>query len=1491
MINKIIAFSINHKLIVGLLVLALVGTGIYSMYTVNLGSVPDITNNQVQVITTAPNLATEDIEQFVTYPVELAMGNLPGVNEIRSISRFGLSVVTIVFEDDMGTYLPRQLVQEKLNGLSETIPEEFGHPAMGPISTGLGQIYEYTLQPQPGYDTVYSPTELRTIQDWIVKRQLTLLDGVVEVNSFGGYIKQYEVAVDPGRLNALGVSLAGVYEALARNNVNTGGAYLENERMANFIRGEGLIRSLDDIRRIVIKNEGGIPITIGDVAERVHFGHGVRYGAFTQDGEEAVGGIIMMLKGANPNAVIQEVKARMAEVQQSLPEGLEIVPFMDRSALIARTTDTVQQNLLEGALIVIFALVILLGSLRGGIITATTIPLSLLFAFILMKQFGVWANLMSLGAIDFGIIIDGAVIIIEGTVYEIQKRVRSAVPRRDETGSRQTGSRQTGSRQTRFNQAQMDEVAYAAGSTMMNSAFFGQIIILIVFTPILFLTGVEGKMFKPMAFTFGFAMLGAILLCLTYVPMMAALFMRPIADKKNWFGRFERGLERISDRIISGIHRAYLPLLRAALRFRAVTLGLALLLLLGAGLLFSRMGGEFVPQLDEGDIAMQALVRPGSSLTESVEISQEIETILLNNFPEIKTVTSRIGVADIPTDPMPMDIADMYIILEKDRGQWVSADSKEGLIDRIKDKLNEELTGVNLVFTQPVELRFNELLEGVREDIAVKLYGEDLEVLSEKVGEMAEIIRTVPGAGDVSPERITGLPQMTVRYDRGKLAQYGLDVQKLNEYISSAFAGGVAGVVFEGERRFELVVRLDEDHRQGIDDLRTLYVDLADGTQIPLKEVADIRYVPGPMQISRDDTYRRTYVGVNARGRDVESLVNEIQQRLDEELELPPGYYISYGGEFENLQRAKRRLSVVVPIALFLILVLLYFALASFWQSLMIYIAIPLATIGGVLALWLRDMPFSISAGVGFIVLFGVAVLNGLVLINRFNSLKEEGVMSIRERILTGTKERIRPIMLTATTDILGFLPMAFSSSAGAEVQRPLATVVIGGMLSATLLTLVVLPVLYALLENRRGQRAAGAGETKKLTTTHVVGLLLLGGGLLGVTTPAQAQSDRLPTITLEEAQRRAATYYPRLRADRLEIDNQRVLKKTAWDLGNTQVFTGREEADRDAESLSNGVQTIIGVQQQQVDVFGIAPRLRLQRQRVQLAEAALELSTTEVVREVSRAWGQAYAYREIYKVYDSLEAVFDDIVRAAQLRLEVEETSKLAYLATANQANEVQIQKEQAYRDYQGALQALNQWLMSDTLFAVANVPAEGLADSLSVTADSLNGHPLLGVYRQRVDVADATVRERRSQFYPQLQGQYGVQRIDGQRGFYTYQLGIRVPLFFGPELGRTQSARVERDIAGERLRQTQQELHTAYQQAQQQYLKWRNSWDYYQEQALPLAREQRAGAVLAYREGAIDYVTFLQNIRDAIRIEIDAWNAFGHYLDYRYQLEYYLN
>ncbi len=1479
MINKIIAFSIRNKLIIGLMVLTLVGVGLYSMTTINLGAQPDITNNQVQVITQSPNLSTEDIEQFVTYPVELAMANLPGVTEIRSVSRFGLSVVTIVFKDDMGTYLPRQLVSEKLNEVKSEIPKQFGSPGMGPITTGLGEIYQYTLVPQEGYEDAFSPTKLRTIQDWIVKRQLALTEGVVEVNAFGGKIKQYEIAIDPAKLNAMDVTMTDIFKALEENNVNTGGAYIEKNKMANFIRGEGLVRSIDDIKQIVIKNENGLPILVKDVAEKVGFGNQVRYGAFTQDGHEAVGGMILMLRGDNPNAVVNHVKERIKEVQKSLPEGLKIVPFLDRSELIARTTSTIEKNLMEGALIVIFVLVLLLGSFRGGLVTASLIPLSLLFAFILMKAFGVWANLMSLGAIDFGIIVDGAVIIVEGTVHEIEKRIKAG--------------------KHKFNRVEMDEVVYDASSAVMNSAFFGQIIILIVFTPILFLTGIEGKMFRPMAFTFGFAVLGAIILCLTYVPMITALTMKPAGKKKNWFHKAEDKISNFSNGMMKRINNGYRPVILKSLNHRLSVLIIAVVLLIGAGFTFSRMGGEFIPSIDEGDIAMQALLRPGSSLTESIETSKKIENIVLENFPEVETMVARIGVADIPTDPMPMDIADTYIILDKNKDNWVSADTKEELVSKIKEKLSL-VPGVNFVFSQPVELRFNELLTGVREDVAIKLYGEDLDVLSEEAAKMAEIIKTVPGAGDVNMEATAGLPQMTVRFNRRKVAQYGLKISKLNQYISTAFAGASAGVIFEGEKRFDMVVRLDEKHRQNINNLKNLLIDLPSGNQIPLKEVANISYQPGPMQISRDNTSRRIYVGVNVRGRDVESMVHDIQKKLDAQLDLPPGYRITYGGAFENLQKAKDRLAVVVPIALALIFLLLYFALGSLSQSIMIYMAVPLAAIGGIFALAMRGMPFSISAGVGFIVLFGVAVLNGLVLISRLNSLKDEGVMDLKERILTGTQERIRPILLTALAAIMGFTPMALSHGAGASVQRPLATVVIGGLISATLLTLIVVPVLYSFVEKRKGNKKAQLKKQTLSSKSVPVILVLLSLGCFAIPNTAEAQ-DRmgktiitqeqdLQPISLQEAMEKARANYPKLKAARLEVDNQKALKKTAWDLGTTSVFTGGEELP-DSGSGDEGIYTTIGVQQQNIDLFSIGAKNKLQNERVALSKTAYDLSLLQVEREVKIAWGNTYTAKRKYQLYVELDSVFSDFERAAQIRFETEATSKLEFLTATNQSRQVTLQKLQAYRDYLAALQRLNLWLADGETFTVAETNVEAIVDPVMQTKDSISRHPMLQYYKRKIEVADAEHNLSTKAFLPKLNAQYGRQKIAGQDGFFNFQVGISIPVFFGPELGKAQSAKIQTEIAEQNYKEKQLQINSKYQDLRQQYLKWLESWQYYVQEALPLAKEQREGAIFAYKEGGIDYTTFLQTVRDAIGIENRSWEALNNYLESKYELEFFLN
>ncbi len=1035
MIDNIIKFSIKNKAFIWLMTIGLIIGGIYSAFKVPLDALPDITNNQVLVITTAPNLGTEDIERFVTYQVELAVANLPDVEEVRSVSRFGLSVVTIVFKESAGTYLPRQLVSEALLEVKEKIPKGIGEPFMAPISTGLGEIYQYTLEVKPQYKDKYDDMQLRTIQDWIVKRQMAMLPGVVEVNSFGGSKKQYEVAINPDKLKSLGLNIIDIYDALEKNNQNTGGAYIEKNHQANFIRGEGLMRSIKDVENTLVKNINGQPVFIRDVAT-VKYGNFVRYGAFVEDGKgEAVGGIVMMLKGSNSNDVINDVKKRMAQIQKSLPEGIYIKPFLDRSKLIKSTTSTVAENLAMGALIVIFILVLFLGNLRGGLIVASTIPLALLFAFIMMHVFGVWANLMSLGALDFGILIDGAVIIIESMIFYLH--------RKNIIGAKLT-------------QEKRDNIAYKSASKMMNSAFFGQLIILIVFIPVLTLEGVEGKMFIPMALTFGFAVLGVMILSLTYIPMMAATFLKaPKTDKKS-FG----------DKIIIVIENFYKPIISLALRKKNIVIYSSLILIIFGGILFSRMGAEFVPKLDEGDIAFQLFYKPGTSLSEVIEQTNKVHKLIMDKFPdEIETVKGRIGVADVPTDPMPIDIVDNFVIV-KPKSEWKKAKTKAELIEKIEKELTV-FTGINYEFTQPIEMRFNELLSGVREDIAIKLYGEDLDVLSEKAQEIAGLVSGINGISGVKAEATKGLPQITIKYNRDLMGQYDLNISDVNMVVQAAFSGGVAGQIYEGEKMFDLVVRLDKEHRKSIDDIRNLYIPLPDGKQIPLQQVADVDFTPGPMQISRENTHRRTYVGVNVKDRDIKSLVDEIKQVLDEKLKLPAGYYIIYGGTFENLERASKKLTIVVPLALALIFMLVFFAIKSFKQTLMIYVAIPFAAVGGIFTLYLRDMPFSISAGVGFIVLFGVAVLNGLVLISGFNELKAEGKISLNDIVKKGAVRRIRPILLTASTDVLGFLPMAISTSAGAEVQQPLATVVIGGMITSTLLTLLVLPVLYKIVENK----------------------------------------------------------------------------------------------------------------------------------------------------------------------------------------------------------------------------------------------------------------------------------------------------------------------------------------------------------------------------------------------------------------------------------------
>ncbi len=1441
MINKLIEFSINNKFVIALFTIVLIAGGIYSVTQVPVDAVPDITNNQVQIITQSPNLGTEDIEQFITYPVELAVANLPDVTEIRSISRFGLSVVTIVFNDDLDTYLPRQLVSEKLAEIKANIPQGFGEPFIGPISTGLGEIYQYTLEVAPEYKDKYDATELRTIQDWIIRRQMAMVPGVVEVNAFGGSIKQYEVTIDPNELKSIGLTISDIYEALENNNQNTGGAYIEKNHQANFIRGEGLARSLDDIKNIVVTNKNSIPILIKDIG-KVNFGKATRYGALTKNGEgEAVGGMILMLKGASTDEVIKNVKKRIKEIQKSLPEGVTIQPFLDRSKLIASTTATVRNNLLEGALIVIFILVFFLGNWRGGLIVASTIPLALFFAFILMNVFDVWANLMSLGAIDFGIIVDGAVIIVESTVFLIYQQMK-----RKEVVTAEDRNR----------------ITYRSSSKMMNTAFFGQFIILIVFLPILVLEGVEGKMFRPMALTFSFAMIGAMILCLTYVPMITSVFLKTsISEKKYWGNKIINWLENTYENIQVKVLK----------RGKAIVI-LAITLLILTIVAFTKMGGEFIPQLDEGDVAFHAILKPGSSLSETIATTTKIEKIIKNNFPEVKDVISRIGVAEVPTDPMPMDLADVFLIL-KPSSEWVSASSKEELIEKIKKEL-EQIPGVNYEFTQPIEMRFNELITGVREDIAVKLYGDDLEILAQKAEEMGKIIATVDGVADMKVEATSGQPQITIQYNRNKIAQYGLQINKLNNLIRTAFAGGVAGIIFEGEKRFDLVVRLKEELRQDLSNVKNLFVTLPNGAQIPLKEVAYISYKPGPMQISRDNTNRRTYVGINVRGRDIKSLVEEIKQKIEVNVQLPPGYYVRYGGAFENLERATKKLKTVVPISLGLIFVMIFFALKSFKQTIMIYMAIPLATIGGVFSLLVRDMPFSISAGVGFIVLFGVAVLNGLVLISGYNELKEEGVKDINERIRIGTRRRIRPILLTALTDMLGFLPMALSTTSGAEVQRPLATVVVGGLLTSTLLTLFVIPILYKWIENQEPTKI-------RAPKPNSVVILLLVCTCIGVT---QAQQR---TISMDEAVVLAVENYPSVKTAKLSVEKEKALKSTAWDFGNTKIFTAGEEI---GNNNPDETYTTLGIEQNNIDVFSIPSKNKLAKESIRLAEANVVLSVLDVKQKVQIAWVKAYVAKRKYKSYAEIDTVFSGLDKAIDLQFETEMISKLAYNATANQGKLIALQKEQAFSEYQITLQELNQWLYGSELYDVSLTEMEIFDTNVLVSKEDIEKHPLFTYWQMQLGVADAQKKVANSQFLPKLFAQYGFQKIGVQSGFNSYQIGIQVPLIFNKARGKAKASKINSQIIEQENKVKEIELRSTFNQVLIKYEQLKKSWLYYKNEALPLAIQQRNGAIVAYKEGAMDYIAFLQNMKNAIQLEITTWEILQAYAQSKIQLEYFL-
>lgn len=1048
MFQKLITYSIHHKMVVGILTVALAVWGIWSLVHLPFDSTPDITNNQVQVITQAPSLGAQEVEQYITSPIEMALANIPRQEERRSISRSGLSVVTLVFDDGTDIYWARSQISQVLEAVAKELPAN-ADTELGPIATGLGEIFHYTVRPEKGYEDRYSLTQLRTIQDWIVRKQLAGTPGVAEVSGWGGYVKQYEVAVDTEQLNANGLTISDLFDALQRNNANTGGSYIEQNSNQYYIRGLGVVKSFDDIANITVKTIEGTPVRIKDVA-KVQEGHATRFGAVTRNGEgEVVAGIAIMLKGENFQQVIKNVKERINQIQKSLPEGVVIEPFIDRTNLVERVEGTIAHNLIAGGLIVIFVLVLFLGNWRAGLVVASVIPLSMLFAFALMKAFGVDGNLMSLGAIDFGMIVDSAVIIVEAVVTHInrgdfsQPGVRAAYIARHTAGG---GFALT--------QAEMDAEVHYSASRIRQSAAFGEIIIMIVYIPLMTLVGIEGKMFRPMAFTVFFAILGAFILSLTYVPMASSLFLSRKVHTKATF----------SDRMISRLQTWYRPVLEWVLRRRkdVITAAVSLCCVSVVGLKF--LGGEFIPSLDEGDFAVEMSMAQGTSLSQMVETCTKAEKLLKSEYPEVKQVVSRIGSAEIPTDPMPVERADIMVAL-KPKAEWTSATTTSDLMEKMEATL-KNIPGMEAEFSQPIQMRNNELLTGIKQDVAIKIFGDDLNTLIQQAEKVGKIISNVRGVSGVMVEQVAGLPQIQVRCNHERMAEYGVSVDDVNQVLETAFAGGTAGVVFEGERKFDIVLRLDKDVRT-IEALQTLAIPVSAGQQegsaavtVPLNQLADIVYETAPAQVSHEDGARRIYVGFNVKGRDVQSTVDEIQHLLDSKLQLPDGYYYTYGGEFKNLQSAVNRLMIVVPLALVIILLLLYATVKSVRESLFVFSAIPFAAIGGVWALWLRDMPFSISAGVGFIALFGVSVLNGIVLIGQMNQMQREGVTDVQKRIIGSCMIRLRPVLMTALVASMGFLPMALSHGDGAEVQRPLATVVIGGLVTSTLLTLLVLPAI-----------------------------------------------------------------------------------------------------------------------------------------------------------------------------------------------------------------------------------------------------------------------------------------------------------------------------------------------------------------------------------------------------------------------------------------------
>lgn len=1411
MFNAILRFSVKKKLFVGLTTLFLLIGGIYSMLTLPIDAVPDITNNQVQIVTVSPTLAPQEVEQLITMPVEIAMSNIMNVTEIRSVSRFGLSVVTVVFKENVPTLDARQLVNEQIQTVSGEIPSELGAPELMPITTGLGEIYQYVLKVAPGYEDKYDAMELRTIQDWIVKRQLSGIPGIVEINSFGGYLKQYEVAVDPDVLFSLNITIGEVFEALNKNNQNTGGSYIEKVNRAYYIRSEGMINRIKDIEQIVVANRNGIPIHISDIGA-VRFGAPKRFGAMTMDGEgECVGGIAMMLKGANANVVTGELEKRVEKIQKILPEGVSIEPYLNRSALVNRNISTVIHNLIEGAIIVFIVLIIFLGNVRAGLIVASVIPLAMLFAFIMMRLFNVSANLMSLGAIDFGIVVDGSIVILEGILVHLYGRQF---------------------RGRTLSAEEMDTEVEKGASGVVRSATFAVFIILIVFFPLLTLTGIEGKYFTPMAKTLVFCIIGALLLSLTYVPMMASLFLKHHIVTKSTF----------ADRFFERLNELYSKALHVCLKFKWGTVAAAFAALAFSLFLFTRLGAEFIPTLDEGDFAMQMTLPAGSSLSESIAVSDEAEKVLKEKFPEIKHVVAKIGTAEVPTDPMAVEDADVMIIMKPFK-EWTSASSRAEMVEKMKEALEPLSERAEFNFSQPIQLRFNELMTGAKADIAVKLYGEDTHELYEKAKEAAKYVEQVPGASDVIVEQTMGLPQLVVKYNRGKIARYGINIEELNTIIRTAYAGEASGVVFENERRFDLVVRLDQEKVADL-NLDKLFVRSGEGIQIPVSEVATIDLVNGPLQINRDATKRRIVIGVNVRGADIQQVVQEIQKTLDRNIKLKPGYYFDYGGQFENLQNAINTLLIVVPVALMLILLLLFFAFKNVTYTLVVFSTVPLSLIGGILALWLRGLPFSISAGVGFIALFGVAVLNGILMINHFNDIHKQTMypLSTNRVIARGTPHLLRPVFLTGLVASLGFVPMAVATSAGAEVQRPLATVVIGGLIVSTVLTLLVIPVFYKIVGSAAVWKRAYSG--KKFFFLLLLALLPI---------PMKAQQ----VVTLEQAIELAKQNHPRLKTAAAAVRQAKAGRGEVLELAPTEFgyswgqLNGEIKKDKQWE-VNQNLGSLLTPFYKNV----------LVNRQIATGTFYHRIVEKEVVAEVKRAWAYyLYAYN-LRSLYNDQNQWAEELQRIGELRYQQGEITLLEKNMAATMAADLKNRLFQSQEEEKLALARLN-WacyagqpiVPADT--ALVQFPADIETPTYS------EAH--LKYFQSQAGEAKAQLNVERSRFFPELSLGYVRQDILPLKGLNSWMVGVSFPIYFLPRHSKVKQAKATAFIARTEAEANTRNLYNKVFEAIANLRRQSESLHYYTSSALKEADELMKVAALQLRHSETDITEFIQAVNVA--------------------------